>query len=270
MRYLLTLKKDKIAKILNIIILKIILYLFKNRDLVMQSILNLSIPTLSFLFEQISTTNPKVIWIRDPAYQQQLYVNSCYEQIWGRSCEQLYNYPLSWNDTLVCPDKENIIEKNKLRSPQKNEPFATSFFSIHDLQGNIKFIKDACFFIFNATNQQIAVAGISEVITASEWDEAKKPKKSAPSQENTIHLLTEKLQITTSIPAKQAFPLNNNQLTERESLCLHHLMLGQSSKQIARILSISPRTIEGHIHNIKNKLGCKTRIELLSKVNNAG
>jgi DNA-binding CsgD family transcriptional regulator len=41
--------------------------------------------------------------------------------------------------------------------------------------------------------------------------------------------------------------------TRQELKCANYLAQGQSTKEIARILSISPRTVESHLKNIKNK-----------------
>jgi DNA-binding CsgD family transcriptional regulator len=53
-------------------------------------------------------------------------------------------------------------------------------------------------------------------------------------------------------------------LTEREIECAFYLSQGKSYKEIARIYEISPRTIEEHSYNIRKKLGCKTKSELIS------
>ncbi len=55
-------------------------------------------------------------------------------------------------------------------------------------------------------------------------------------------------------------------LSKREAECLFYLNQGLGSKRMAQILEISPRTIEAHIDALKQKLGCKTRLEVLGKV----
>lgn len=50
---------------------------------------------------------------------------------------------------------------------------------------------------------------------------------------------------------------NENTLSERESLVLDLIGRGLSSKQIARELKISPRTVEGYRHVIERKIACK-------------
>lgn len=51
-------------------------------------------------------------------------------------------------------------------------------------------------------------------------------------------------------------------LSKRELQCLALIVRGMSSKKIASILSISPRTVEVHLENARLKLGCHNRAEL--------
>lgn len=57
-------------------------------------------------------------------------------------------------------------------------------------------------------------------------------------------------------------------LSKREAECLLYLNQGLSSKKMAQILDISPRTIEAHIDALKQKLGCRSRLEVIGKVVN--
>lgn len=54
-------------------------------------------------------------------------------------------------------------------------------------------------------------------------------------------------------------------LTERERVILGHVVKGASSKEVARTLGISDRTVEFHRSNIKKKLGVRTTAQLLQK-----
>lgn len=51
-------------------------------------------------------------------------------------------------------------------------------------------------------------------------------------------------------------------LTEKELACLKSLITGRTIPEIAILLQASPRTVEKHVENIKNKLHCKTQFEL--------
>lgn len=50
--------------------------------------------------------------------------------------------------------------------------------------------------------------------------------------------------------------------TESESRIAHLVADGKSNKEIARLLSISVRTVEGHISNILSKKGWSNRVEI--------
>lgn len=52
-------------------------------------------------------------------------------------------------------------------------------------------------------------------------------------------------------------------LSHRESACLKLLSSGKTAKEIARVLSLSHRTIESYINNIRQKTGLRTRSELV-------
>jgi DNA-binding CsgD family transcriptional regulator len=55
-------------------------------------------------------------------------------------------------------------------------------------------------------------------------------------------------------------------LTPRERLVLAEIVMGLSSKEVARSLDISPRTVEFHRANLLKKYDAKNTAELLRKV----
>ncbi|MBV9695134.1 MAG: MEDS domain-containing protein, partial [Alphaproteobacteria bacterium] len=54
-------------------------------------------------------------------------------------------------------------------------------------------------------------------------------------------------------------------LTERERVVLAQLVRGHSSKEVARSLGISPRTVDFHRANLMQKLGARNAAELIAK-----
>ncbi|WP_341793687.1 helix-turn-helix transcriptional regulator [Rickettsia endosymbiont of Ceutorhynchus obstrictus] len=58
---------------------------------------------------------------------------------------------------------------------------------------------------------------------------------------------------------------NNSKLSLREIDCLYHLSLGNSMKEIGRILNLSPRTVEHHLNNVKQKTGLLYKSQLVSE-----
>jgi PAS domain S-box-containing protein len=55
-------------------------------------------------------------------------------------------------------------------------------------------------------------------------------------------------------------------LTVREREIVRQLAAGQSSKQIARVLGISPRTVEGHRARIIRKVGASSASDMLARL----
>lgn len=54
-----------------------------------------------------------------------------------------------------------------------------------------------------------------------------------------------------------------SKLTPREKECIKCLIDGKSAKETALILGLSPRTVEFYFENIKNKLSCETKRDIL-------
>jgi DNA-binding CsgD family transcriptional regulator len=59
-------------------------------------------------------------------------------------------------------------------------------------------------------------------------------------------------------------------LSQKEYICLTYYMRGKSAREIADIMFLSRRTIESHLSNIKIKLNCRNKSELLEKVFESG
>lgn len=62
----------------------------------------------------------------------------------------------------------------------------------------------------------------------------------------------------------------NEKLTTREQVILSYVAQGYSSKEVARKLDISYRTVEAHRRNIKQKLGLESLAELVRYATNHG
>jgi len=57
----------------------------------------------------------------------------------------------------------------------------------------------------------------------------------------------------------------NIALSERETQCLYYLLTGKSAASTAKLLGLSPKTVEYYIENVKLKMACNTREELIKK-----
>lgn len=83
-------------------------------------------------------------------------------------------------------------------------------------------------------------------------------------------LLTVDIDITatTALQPKQYFLKHNGEkygFSKRETQCLFYMLRGLSANKISKILCLSKRTIETYFENIKNKMGCSTKSEVIGK-----
>lgn len=58
----------------------------------------------------------------------------------------------------------------------------------------------------------------------------------------------------------------NTYFTKREAQCMVLLLKGKTIARVANSLKLSPRTVEYYIKNMKSKLGCRTKFELIDLV----
>lgn len=57
----------------------------------------------------------------------------------------------------------------------------------------------------------------------------------------------------------------NIKFSRREEEVISYLIYGLTSKQIARKINISHRTVESYLDKIKNKLNCRSKYEVIIK-----
>ena len=113
-------------------------------------------------FRQLAENIHEVFWMMPPAADQILYVSPAYEQVWGRSCESLYQKPMSWAEAIHPDDREHAHEI--FARQIQGEP-VDSEYRIRTPDGQEKWICDRAFPIRGQAGELIRVAGIAEEIT---------------------------------------------------------------------------------------------------------
>jgi DNA-binding CsgD family transcriptional regulator len=76
--------------------------------------------------------------------------------------------------------------------------------------------------------------------------------------------------ITYFEPTIQPMAGNTGLLSNQQVKCLDYLCKGKTTKQIAAIMQLSPRTVEHYITAIKNKMNCNSREELIKQAYDSG
>lgn len=113
-------------------------------------------------FRQMAETIQSAFWLLDLQTQQILYLSPAYEQIWGRSREELYADPKVWMQT-VHPDDRDRVQRaiaQCLTSDSQDEEYR-----IIRPDGSIRWVRDRSFIARNLDGEPCRLAGVAEDIT---------------------------------------------------------------------------------------------------------
>jgi PAS domain-containing protein len=64
-------------------------------------------------FRQIAEHIHDAFWITDAAQSRILYISPAYEEIWGRSCQSLYDNPMSFLDAIAPEDRVRVAANQR-------------------------------------------------------------------------------------------------------------------------------------------------------------
>jgi PAS domain S-box-containing protein len=120
-------------------------------------------------FRRFAENIDEVIWMVPQTADEKLYISPAYEQVWGRTCESLYQNPMSWMEAIHPDDQEQsrlFVARQLQGEPTERE------YRIRTPEGREKWIRDRAFPIRDEAGQLIRVVGISEDITQRKRYEA--------------------------------------------------------------------------------------------------
>ena len=119
-------------------------------------------------FRQLAENIREVFWMMDAKTHQVLYISPTYEDAWGRTCQSLYEEPLSWLEAILPEDREqaNSFFERQIQGEQIN-----SEYRIVRPDRSVRWIRDRAFPIRDYTGQLHRVVGIAEDITEHKHSE---------------------------------------------------------------------------------------------------
>jgi two-component system NtrC family sensor kinase len=121
-------------------------------------------------FRQLAENISEVFWIMPPTGNEMLYVSPAYEQVWGRSCEDLYRNPTAWAEAIH-PDDQSAARAAFSRQLQGER--IDSIYRIHTPDGKQKWIRDRAFPVRDELGRLSRIVGLAEDISArKEADES--------------------------------------------------------------------------------------------------
>lgn len=85
-------------------------------------------------------------------------------------------------------------------------------------------------------------------------------------QVSKVHLASQDSATLTSQMPNLSMNILRQYLSKRESECAYFLLRGNTIKGIAQILTLSPRTVEHYLENVKIKLNVSNKASLIQKI----
>jgi PAS domain S-box-containing protein len=111
---------------------------------------------------QMAENIAEVFWMSSTGKDRMIYISPAYEAIWNRTCESLYDRPLSWMESIHPEDRERVriaaLEK-QIRGDYDEE------YRIVRNDGAIRWIRDRAFPVRNERGEVYRIAGVATDIT---------------------------------------------------------------------------------------------------------
>jgi two-component system cell cycle sensor histidine kinase/response regulator CckA len=113
-------------------------------------------------FRQVVENIHEVFWLTDPDKNVLHYISPGYEQIWGRTCESLYQSPRAWLDAIHGEDRQRVFDAalTKQSIGEYDEVYR-----VIRPDGSVRWVHDRAFPLNDAGGKAYRVAGIAEDIT---------------------------------------------------------------------------------------------------------
>lgn len=234
-----------------------------------------SVQTLTSIFQALEKHEEYVFWIRTEDMGKQIYSSSTFDQIWQQDGAILYELPLLWLDFLR-PEGKPVYMKQLQERHESGYLNLDKNFALYQVlagSGNATYIQDQCFKCQSPTGEKFIV-GVAKTLPPNVWIDKQYQRKQDHDPINFI-VYQEFLTLLEKEFGLVVIESDNNDsskvnemlqlLSKRELECLQFLCQGKSSKEIARDMSISHRTVETYIINIMNKTDTKKRLEVVAR-----
>jgi DNA-binding CsgD family transcriptional regulator len=211
--------------------------------------------------EEVSRYSESLFWIASPDFKRSYYISSVLESTYGIPRAPLFK-DLKYLDQFIHPHdlKNHHPFINFAKRVREEGPQAKLNETVRIIRpdGRLVVAVEQGHPVFNKNEQCIAITGIATNIT---------PHKLVT--QLPIHSLT-------------AFPEENKKkyflrgkykniyLTKREAECAFFMLQGKTTKKIAMILQLSPRSVEDVFVRIKGKLGLQYRSDLIEVLIDSG
>ncbi len=196
------------------------------------------------MFRLVAQGVAEVLWIVDPHEDYKIiYVSPAYEEVWGRTCESLYEDPLSW---LAAIHPEDIDRVSDALDEQTATGRFDEEFRVTRPDGSIRWVVDRGFGVSDESGRLKYIVGVADDIT-----EQKEAEEAAQQAREELETKVE----------EELLRGNPYGITFRELTVLHLVAEGRADKEIANELGIRPHTASRHVKNIMGKMSATSRTD---------
>ncbi len=113
-------------------------------------------------FRQLADNIHEIFWMTDARTGHMLYVSPGYAEVWGKSCQSLYEQPQSWLERIHADDRNAAAEHLQR---QQSGVYTDWEFRIERPDGSTRWLRNRSFPIHNHAGEMSHVAGLMEDIT---------------------------------------------------------------------------------------------------------
>ena len=113
-------------------------------------------------FRQLTENIKEVFWISNPARNEMIYISPGYEEIWGRTCQSLYDSPRDWLEAIHPEDRQRVFAAALTNQSQGQY---REVYRILRPDGSVRWIEDRAFPVRNEAGGICRIVGVADDIT---------------------------------------------------------------------------------------------------------
>lgn len=214
--------------------------------------------------EILAYENNCILWARNHAYDKQLFLSNTYTKLFGRETLSLYKDPRSWSKAVDEQDGKLLYDELE-KQRTIISPDYTAVFCIKLPDGQKRWLQDRSVQLPISTNDKVIIIGCA--LPISKREDLKNNQEQI--SEKLDFLITRYSQILSTNCQNSNIIIKNKEklskLSKREKQIFILFIQGKTIAEVGEEIHLSPRTIEGYLTRLKDKLCCDTKSELIMK-----
>jgi len=127
-------------------------------------------------FRELAETINEVFWVAEAGETRTLYISPAYEKTFGRTCQSLYDNPMSWFDSTIPEDRERVVRASQ--ELPTNGSYDLEY-RIHTGDGAVRWIQSRAFPVRDGSGGTRRIVRVAVDITAQKQEESRRQELEA-------------------------------------------------------------------------------------------